>query len=221
MAVGESQDIWAHFNWLDWSIIFVIGASLMISLARGFIREVISLVTWVAAVWVSFHYTADLAVVLEAYIDSQVVRMLVSIAMLFFATLIVGVLVNVMVGGLLMRSRLSFADRMLGLVFGATRGLLLVTLMTMVGGLTMLPQSDWWMNASLVPYFERSATWLATFLPEKVVHFVGNDKIISEDQVRMALSPKQVGDQVAAAASGVVDKHKDLSADDKSASSGS
>ena len=180
MAVNESQIILGHLNWLDWGILGVIGVSVVISIARGFLREVISLATWVLAIWVSFHYTQTIAILLEDYIQADMLRMMVSVGVLFFATLIAGVFVNVMIGGLMMRSRLSVADRFLGMAFGATRGLLLVTLSVMLAGMTMLPQSDWWMQANLVPYFEHSASWLATFLPEKVVNLVGTDGVFRQ-----------------------------------------
>ena len=121
-------------------------------------------------------------------ITSPIVRTLVSIAMLFFATLIAGVFLNVLIGGLMVRSRLSVADRFLGVVFGATRGVLLVTLAALVGSLTMLSDASWWHEAQLIPYFERNAAWLAQYLPKKVTDFVGNESIVNESMVRDALA---------------------------------
>lgn len=186
--MDASQDFWAGFNALDWVIIASIVLSMVISLVRGFAREVISLLTWGSAIWVSFHYTDQLSVALSSLIDSPVVRTLVSIALLFFATLIAGVFLNVLVGGVMVRSRLSVADRFLGVVFGATRGILLVTLSALVGSLTMLSSATWWSEAQLVPYFERNAVWLAQYLPEKVTEFVGNESIVNESMVRDALA---------------------------------
>ena len=192
MGAVDTPALWAHFNWLDWTIVGIVGFSMLISIARGFIREVISLTTWVAAVWVSFHYTDNVSVLLEGHVASQMMRMIISVGLLFFATLIAGVFVNVVIGGLMSRSRLSAADRFLGVVFGASRGVLLVTLMVMVGSMTMLPQADWWRSATLLPYFEHSAGWLASFLPERVVHFVGNEQIVSEQNMRDVLAKVKV-----------------------------
>jgi membrane protein required for colicin V production len=201
----ESPALWAHFNWLDWTIVGVIGFSMLISIARGFIREVISLTTWVAAVWISFHYTDNVSALLVGHVASQMMRMIISVGLLFFATLIAGVFVNVVIGGVMSRSRLSVADRFLGVVFGASRGILMVTLMVMVGSMTMIPQTDWWRGANLLPYFEHSAGWLAGFLPQRVVHFVGNEQIVNEQNMRDALSKVKVAD-------GVVDKVAELAA---------
>ncbi len=188
MAGAESQHIINSLNGLDWVIVGVIGFSVVISITRGFMREVISLVTWVLAIWVSFHYTQAVSTILEGYIEADMLRMMVSVGILFFATLIAGVFVNVVIGGVMLRSRLSVADRFLGMAFGATRGVLLVTLAVMLGGMTMVPQSDWWGRANLVPYFEHSASWLATFLPEKVVNFVGKDGMINSPGMRSAFA---------------------------------
>lgn len=188
MAVAESQQIMNSLNGLDWVIVAVIGFSVVISITRGFMREVISLTTWVLAIWVSFHYTQAVSTILEGYIEADMLRMMVSVGILFFATLIAGVFVNVVIGGVMLRSRLSVADRFLGMAFGATRGILLVTLGVMLAGMTMVPQSDWWGRANLVPYFEHSASWLATFLPEKVVNYVGKDGMIKAPGMGSALA---------------------------------
>lgn len=197
----SSQDIWASFNSLDWAIIIVIAVSMMISLVRGFLREVISLATWATAVWVSLHYTDQVSVVLSGMITSPVLCTLMSIALLFFATLIAGVFLNVLIGGVMLRSKLSVADRFLGVAFGATRGILLVTLVTLVGSLSMFSEAIWWQQAELMPYFERNAAWIAQYLPERISHFVGNDAIVDEAMVRQALSREKVDTVIEVAAS--------------------
>lgn len=170
--MSESQAIWAHFTWFDWAIAGVMILSMLVSIVRGFLREVVSLTAWLVAVWVSFNYSHTLSGLLTGYVESEFMRMVISVGLLFFAALIGGVFINVVVGGFMQRSRLSLADRMLGVVFGATRGLLIVTLVVMVAGMTDLPQSDWWLSSQLTPYFEHSAAWMSGFLPARVVKFV-------------------------------------------------
>ena len=48
-------------NWADYSILGVVGLSTAISLVRGFVREALSLVIWVAAFWVAATFAQDLA----------------------------------------------------------------------------------------------------------------------------------------------------------------
>lgn len=183
-----SQDIWAGFNTLDWIVIITIALSMVISLIRGFAREVISVLTWGSAVWVSLHYTDQVSQVMSTMISSPIVCTLVSIGLLFFATLIAGVFLNVLVGGVMVRSRLSVADRFLGLVFGVTRGILFVTLFALLGSLTMFSDAVWWQDAQLMPYFEQNAAWLAQYLPKSVTSFVGDPNLVDESMLRNVLT---------------------------------
>ena len=111
-------------------------------------------------------------------------------------------------------SRLSVADRFLGVVFGASRGLLLVTLGVMVGSMTMLPQAPWWQSASLLPYFENSASWLANLMPERLVQLAGND--VHQQQVREILAKVKVpGTNQATAQSVASQEHRSTNSHSK------
>ena len=57
---------------------------------------------------------------------------------------------------------------MLGLVFGAARGVVLVLAVTMVAGLTPVPADPWWRQSTLLPYFEALSSWTIGFLPDEV-----------------------------------------------------
>ena len=167
--MSESVPVWQQFNWFDWVLVVTIGLSMLISLVRGFVKEVISLLTWGLAIWVTCHYTEQVSILLVEHISNDVTRMLASVGLLFFATLIGGVMINAVVSGALSRSGLSFADRMLGVVFGAGRGLLVGALVVFLGGVTMMSEAQWWSQAKLVPYFERGAVWIAAVMPEAMV----------------------------------------------------
>jgi membrane protein required for colicin V production len=47
---------WSHLNWLDYAILGILVFSTLVSLVRGFVREAISLVVWIAAIWLGFLY---------------------------------------------------------------------------------------------------------------------------------------------------------------------
>ncbi|MDN5869373.1 MAG: CvpA family protein [Nitrococcus sp.] len=140
-------------NWLDYVFLGVIAVSAAISLMRGFIREVLSIVVWVAAFWISLRFAPPLAVFLNDYLQSPTLRLLVAFAALFIAVLLLGALVNYLAGTLVGKTGLRGTDRVLGMVFGGLRGVLVVALLVLMAGLTSVPRERWWQDSVLAAHF--------------------------------------------------------------------
>lgn len=154
--------------WLDIVLIAIVLVSALISLVRGFVREAFSLAVWVLAFWVSWSFFRDLEVPLRSLISSPTARLGIAFALLMIATLIIGGLVNFLIIQLVERTGMSGSDRLIGMVFGAARGILLVAVLVLLAGLTSLPREGWWLESSLVGYFEELAFWLRELLPPEL-----------------------------------------------------
>jgi membrane protein required for colicin V production len=113
-------------NWIDYAILGVILLSSVISIIRGFVKEAISLAIWFSAFFIASQFYADLAIYLSNF-DDLMIRNGVAIAILFVATLLIGGLVNYLISQLVQFTGLTGTDRALGLVFGALRGILIVS----------------------------------------------------------------------------------------------
>lgn len=126
-------------SWPDYAILGLIVISLLVGLLRGFMREALSLVVWFAAFWVAFSFTNGVAEWLGEGISQPSVRMAIGFIGLFLVTLLVGGLVVYLVGELVDKTGLSGTDRLLGAVFGALRGLVLVAALLLLAGFTPIP----------------------------------------------------------------------------------
>ena len=147
------------FTWVDWAIIAVIAISSLISLKRGFVKEALSLLTWIIAGVVAWMFGGALAQHLVEFIETPSARVIAACAILFIATLLVGALVNFLIGELIRVTGLSGTDRFLGMVFGAARGGLLVVLLVGLISLAPVEQDTWWQLSQLVPHFLMVADW--------------------------------------------------------------
>lgn len=147
------------FTWVDWAIVAVIVISSLISLKRGFVKEALSLLTWIIAGVVAWMFGGALSHHLAEFISTPSAQVIAACAILFVATLLVGALVNFLIGELIRVTGLSGTDRFLGMVFGAARGGLLIVVL--VGLLSLAPvQEDlWWRESALVPHFLLIADW--------------------------------------------------------------
>ncbi len=136
--------------WIDYAIIAVIAFSSLVSLIRGFVREALSLVTWGCAFFVASHYYTYLSVWFTGFED-ELVRNGIAIAVLFIATLIVGAIVNFVIGQLVEKTGLSGTDRVLGVCFGALRGVLIVAaILFFLDSFTGVSKSEDWSKSQLI-----------------------------------------------------------------------
>ncbi|MFZ3183554.1 MAG: CvpA family protein [Pseudomonas sp.] len=146
-------------TWVDWAIIAIIVISCLISLKRGFVKEALSLVTWIIAGVVAWMFGGALAQHLTDFIEMPSARIIAGCAILFVATLLMGALVNFLISELVRVTGLSGTDRFLGMVFGGARGALLVVVLTGLLSLAPVQQDPWWQQSSLIPHFLIVADW--------------------------------------------------------------
>ena len=158
-------------NWADYAILAVIGLSMLLSLWRGFVREAISIVTWVAAFFLAFNFSDQAVALLAQWTslpETPSVRQIIGFATVFVGTLFAGGLVNLLVGQLVDGSGLGPTDRMIGSLFGLARGVAIVALLVMLGARTALVRDPWWQQSVLLPHFQPLAEMLHGWLPPDV-----------------------------------------------------
>lgn len=159
-----------EFNVADIVILAIVLLSALISLFRGFVREALSLVSWVLAFWFALNFSHQVADLLTDYIKSPTLRLGAAFGGIFVLVLIACAIINALISGVVERTGLSGTDRLLGVVFGMIRGILLVAALLLVAQLTTpMPQEDWWSGSGLIHYFDPVENWLQGFIPQTVI----------------------------------------------------
>ncbi|MCP5144658.1 MAG: CvpA family protein [Gammaproteobacteria bacterium] len=153
-------------NWADIAILIILGISALISVMRGFVREVMSIVAWVVAFWAAYMFTPVLAALLDPMISVPSVRHIAAFLAILIVTLILAALVNYLIGRLIEKTGLSGTDRALGVIFGVVRGVAIVAILVILARGTPVKQDPWWQQSVLMPRFDQLAGFIVSYFPE-------------------------------------------------------
>src|SRR5712692_5386108 len=106
-------------NWLDWALLLVIGGSIIASIRTGFSRELIGLISMVAALFCGLWFYGSAGAFLLPYVSSKDVAYFCGFLLIFFGVLIAGSIMGHLFGRIVKAAGLSVFDRILGAGFGA------------------------------------------------------------------------------------------------------
>lgn len=152
----------------DYVVLAVIAASVLLGAWRGLISEVLALVAWVAAFLAGRALAPEIAPALSDWLKEPALQYAAAFVAILVAVLVIVALLRFVLSKLLRAVGLGPLDRFLGAVFGVVRGVLVVLLGVLIGGLTALPQNVWWRQAWLAPPFETAALATKSWLPDAV-----------------------------------------------------
>ena len=113
----------AHFDYL---VIGIIALSGLIAFFRGFVQEALSLLLWVIAFAAAMFLNVYLDPYFVNYIDNAEIRRILTIISVFVGIIFLGGLLIKLLRGLVHWSGMGGVDRLLGVLFGFLRGMLLI-----------------------------------------------------------------------------------------------
>jgi membrane protein required for colicin V production len=149
----------------DYLVLFVLICSIVISMLRGLVKEILSLVSWIAAFLVANAYGEALAGMLPDLVAGRLMRLIVAFIVLFIGVRLLMALLSMAVEAAIKAGGLSLVDRGLGGLFGLARGLLIVLTTVLLCGMTDIPKQPFWKNALFSPLAETAAHTIHPFLP--------------------------------------------------------
>ena len=155
-------------NTVDYAVLVLVLRSIGAGVLRGAIREVMNIAGWVLAYGIAHTFAADVAPLFSDWIGEPVGRTVLAWAAIFLVVVIVVSMVASLLSEVVRKLGLSGLDRAVGALIGLARGLLVLLALTLVVGLTKIPQSSIWKDAAVTPWLELAALYTRGLLPESV-----------------------------------------------------
>lgn len=153
---------------IDMLIVGVIAVSALIGLFRGFFPELLSLLTWIVAIWSGWNFSDLVLPYLSGKLNSPFLELWISRGVIFVAVLLIGGLVGQVVALAIRKTGLSGTDRSLGLLFGLVRGVVIFGVAVLFAASLNLDEEPWWQESKMIPYGAQVADWLRSLLPEDI-----------------------------------------------------
>jgi len=160
---------------VDYLLAAVFLLSALMGLFRGLVKEALSLVGWVVAVWCAWRFGAAVAERIPSVADDSIIETWVARLIVLIVVLILSGLLSRLIAHLVHRSGLSGTDRLIGMVFGMARGFVLVSLVVLMMDATGFDANPWWQDSKLIPY--------AAPLAEQFAEIAGGSVDLIQDKV--------------------------------------
>lgn len=159
----------------DYVVLAIIGLSIILSVMRGFLREVLAILGWVAAFVTAKTYANQILPMMPEDIPTESLRILAAFLVLFFATLLVATLLAIALSSVFKKMGLGWLNRLLGAFFGLARGILIVCIVVFLAGLTELPNDARWRNAMFSAPLEALVISMLPWMPINIAKHVKYD----------------------------------------------
>jgi len=159
-------------TWVDWAVFAIIGVSVIVSVLRGLVRELLALASWVFAFFAARYLTPVVAPWFSKTVPDETLRLLVAYLVVFVMTLLMMKLLSIAVASLVKAAGLGTFDRMLGAGFGLVRGMVIVLIATLLVGLSILPRQPACRNslsgARFAAFADTAKAWLPYDLAKRI-----------------------------------------------------
>jgi len=138
---------------------------------RGLTRELVSMIAWVVIAVVAFRYASWVGHLLP-FAAPPFVHAAVGAGVIVVVGVIAAAIIGRVLRSAVAASHLAGADRVLGAVFGALRGSLVVLLIAALVVEAGFSESRIWRNSASGPYLEHVWHWMAGSVPSQRVPLV-------------------------------------------------
>ena len=172
-----------YFNIIDILILIIILTSCIVATFRGFIKETFSIISWIFSLFVAFNLFEKFKLELIDYISQKIIIDIIAFSFPFLTTLLISHLISKWLSPKFNFSEILFLDKVLGFLFGALRGTLIVVLLYfgflyLIGKEKKIP--NLLLEAHTYVYLKNTADVLSSFFIDEIEQ---KDKRIKKEDI--------------------------------------
>jgi len=153
----------------DWIIAAIFLVSIIVGIFRGFVKESLSLTSWIVSIWLAFTFCSEAGEFIHQYvrIPTPKFREWAGFALVFICALFLFALISFAITKMFVRGPIKGVDRVLGLGFGAARAAAIVVALLVVARGFGMETSDWWQNSKHLGKFVPLMDYVEGMFPDK------------------------------------------------------
>lgn len=167
MSADGSSEVVAQILVIDYVFAGVFLLSFLYGLFRGFVREVLALVSWGLAVAAAYYFGPQAADYLGAQFQLGSFRLAAGYGAVFLGVIVAGGIAAFLIARMVNAAGLGGTDRLLGLLFGAARGLVIILVVILLGQSTVLRDESWWRDSLSLRKLGPLAGQFAEYIPQE------------------------------------------------------
>lgn len=197
-------DFFSNLNLIDLIIFAGLLTFVLLGIIRGFTSDMLGMMTWVGAILITSFAFSPVQKFIRGVIEQPLLADLVTLLLLFLGTLIILVFIAKTISKAVQKSILSGLDRSLGILSGALRGTIVLTLI-FSGSLLFwhpgeLPREM--TSSRLIPLLASSSRFFYEHIvpqdlyPKRIIKHlygpnrIGHDALSTHDLVHSLSNPK-------------------------------
>tara|TARA_B100001989_G_C24296831_1_gene343790 strand:- start:81 stop:551 length:471 start_codon:yes stop_codon:yes gene_type:complete len=131
---------------LDTFVLIVFFLFSLLGAIRGFVRELMSIFSWVLCILVAYMYYGTLADYARTFLPGEFLPFIIAFVIIFTTGLLIMSIISKQVSKTVKESPLNSLDRLLGFLFGLTKGIIMVVFVAFILEFTGF-QAEWWSNS--------------------------------------------------------------------------
>jgi membrane protein required for colicin V production len=177
----------------DIIVVAIIGLSALFGFVRGFLREVLSIASWIVAglaTWFGLPYLRPFT---RQYISHELIADVVTGIGIFLVVLVVASVISHLITRSVRDSALGALDRSLGVLFGIARGAAIVSIALLICDDFYPPDNrpEWLKDARTLPAVQIGADFMRRFVPTSVAAKAQSTADATKQQAQQAMEVGQ------------------------------